>query len=33
VTKGAKLVGCPLLDHVIVARQRASSMLDVISAI
>jgi DNA repair protein RadC len=33
VTKGAKLVGCPLLDHVIVARQRASSMLDLISAI
>jgi DNA repair protein RadC len=32
VTEGAKLVGCPLLDHVIVARQRASSMLDVISA-
>jgi DNA repair protein RadC len=33
VTNGAKLVGCPLLDHVIVARQRSSSMLDVISAI
>jgi DNA repair protein RadC len=33
VTKGAKLVGCPLLDRVIVARQRASSMLDLISAI
>jgi DNA repair protein RadC len=32
VTKGAKLVGCPLLDHVIVARQRASSMVDLISA-
>jgi DNA repair protein RadC len=32
VTEGARLVGCPLLDHVIVARQRASSMLDVISA-
>jgi DNA repair protein RadC len=27
MTEGAKLVGCPLLDHVIVARQRASSML------
>jgi DNA repair protein RadC len=32
VTKGAKLVGCPLLDHVIIARKRASSMLDTISA-
>jgi DNA repair protein RadC len=32
VAAGAKLVGCPLVDHVIVARQRASSMLDVISA-
>jgi DNA repair protein RadC len=32
VTEGAKLVGCPLLDHVIVARQRASSIHDVISA-
>jgi DNA repair protein RadC len=32
VTEGALLVGCPLLDHVIVARQRASSMLDVISS-
>jgi DNA repair protein RadC len=32
VTEGANLVGCPLLDHVIVARQRASSMIDVISA-
>jgi DNA repair protein RadC len=28
VTEGGKLVGCPLLDHVIVARQRASSMLE-----
>jgi DNA repair protein RadC len=26
VTEGAKLVGCPLLDHVIVARQRVSSI-------
>jgi DNA repair protein RadC len=32
VTEGANLVGCPLLDHVIVARQRASSVIDVISA-
>jgi DNA repair protein RadC len=32
VTEGGKLVGCPLLDHVIVARERASSMLDLISA-
>ena len=28
VTEGAKVVGCPLLDHVIVARQRATSMLE-----
>jgi DNA repair protein RadC len=28
VTEGAAIVGCPLLDHVVVARRRASSMLD-----
>jgi len=33
VTEGAKLVGCPLVDHVVVARQRANSMFDLISAI
>ena len=28
VVEGAGVVGCPLLDHVVVARRRASSMLD-----
>jgi DNA repair protein RadC len=28
VVKGASVVGTPLLDHVIVARQHSSSMLD-----
>ncbi len=32
VTEGAKLVGCPLLDHVIVARERASSMIDLVAS-
>jgi DNA repair protein RadC len=32
VTQGATLVGCPLLDHVIIARERASSMLDLTSS-
>jgi DNA repair protein RadC len=33
VTEGAKRVGCRIVDHVIIARERASSMLDVISDI
>jgi len=28
VADGASLVGTPLLDHVVVARRRASSMLE-----
>jgi len=28
VAEGAAIVGTPLLDHVIVARQRSSSLLD-----